>query len=148
MWNSFTWDTGLDRILVCSIPQSNLWFSYFSNLSLQAYCTTAPGLHIPWYSLKVISMMFWSILRSMYSIIICIWTFCLYAYLCIVCIQWPREPEEDAGYAGTGGRQFWVIMWGWESNLGPLQEQLEFLTAESSLQLLYDTLKCFVCIHI
>ena len=45
--------------------------------------------------------------------------FCLYVYLCTMCMECPHRPEEDAGSPGTGvtdGYEPWS--WRWELNPG------------------------------
>lgn len=57
---------------------------------------------------------------------LCVWVFCLHAYLYTICMQCQRRPEEAPGCSWNWRwRQLWAAGGCGGSNLGPLEEQTE-----------------------
>lgn len=58
----------------------------------------------------------------------------IYVSLCTTCIQCPWRPEKDIIFPGTGVTDICEPPYGcWNLNLGPPQEQQEFLTPRPSI---------------
>lgn len=60
--------------------------------------------------------------------------FCLYEYLCSMCMQFPKRPEEGIRFPGTGVNRWLWVTTTWVLVLLILQEQPVLLATEPSLQ--------------